>query len=154
MKQLEEYEEAVMQKRLAEMPAEDVERLMREVRTASRAECGIADQASARRRKRPDQVAVAEKGLAVGLCPFAGLHMGSAVRQVPQQAPQEALEARCKHRDCWFLRVRRSKRRGQSGPTSAAGSWRRSSAARRRSYKRTSVALQWACPPVDKTLEH
>ncbi len=32
VKQLEDYEEAVMQKRLAEMPQEDVERLMREVR--------------------------------------------------------------------------------------------------------------------------
>ncbi len=32
VKQLEEYEEAVMRKRLAEMPEEDVERLMREVR--------------------------------------------------------------------------------------------------------------------------
>ena len=31
VKQLEEYEEAVMKKRLAEMPEEDVERLMREV---------------------------------------------------------------------------------------------------------------------------
>ena len=35
MKQLEDYEEAVMQKRLAEMPQEDVERLMAEVQDSA-----------------------------------------------------------------------------------------------------------------------
>ena len=40
VKQLEDYEEAVMQKRLLEMPEEDVERLMREVRTALSTGCG------------------------------------------------------------------------------------------------------------------
>ena len=59
MKQLEEYEEAVMRKRLAEMPEEDVERLMREVRPGLYAGFGPSSGASVHGRVR---VRVAQSG--------------------------------------------------------------------------------------------